>query len=116
MANKKRNLHRMHKQIHRHRLHTSPIYGELAHAPKAVAEEFISSLNPLDQKYARKRIEDARMDVALTRIDQLDPAPWEHQHEHCFFNGGRSDEQSDPEHDVFAPREGFIVNREAYGV
>lgn len=116
MANKKRTLYRLHKQIHKHRLHTSPVYAELAHAPEMIIEEFLLSLNPLDRKYAEKRISDARMDVALTRLDQLDPTPWEHQHDNCFSNGGRSDEQQDEEHDVFAPREGFIVNREAYGV
>ena len=116
MANKKRTLYRLHKQIHKHRLHTSPVYAELAHAPEMIIEEFLLSLNPLDRKYAEKRISDARMDVALPRLDQLDPAPWEHQHDNCFSNGGRSDEQQDEEHDVFAPREGFIVNREAYGV
>ena len=47
MANKKRTLYRLHKQIHKHRLPTSPVYAELAHAPEMIIEEFLLSLNPL---------------------------------------------------------------------
>lgn len=116
MANKKRNLYRLQAQIHRYRLQHSPIYQDLVHAPDHIIQEFLSTLNPLDRKYAAKMISDAQMDVALTRLDQLDPTPWEHRHQNCLFDGGRTELPQDEDHDVFAPREGFIVNREAYGV
>jgi|SRR6478736_3375261 len=100
--------------INQHRLRNSPVYAELAVAPAMVRHHWLSTLlNPLQRRYAEGRINDAMMDIALSRIDQLDPTPFMHQHEGCPVFGARSAEQ-ESEHDVFAPREGYITDPEAY--
>lgn len=115
MANKKRNLSRLHRQIYTHTLRTTPIYAEMVNAPDHVIQGFLDDFsNPLDRKYAAGRIADARMDVAITRLEQLDPAPWEHQHPNCMMNGLRSERATGSDNEVFAPRDGFLVDPEAY--
>jgi len=108
-----RNERSVMKGIFEHKKRTSTLYAELAHAPEALQREFLESIpNPLVRRYAAQRVADATFDVAITRIEKLDPYPYEHQHEGCPMHGARGQERD--EHDVFLPREGFITDEEAY--
>lgn len=103
------------KGIFEHKKRNSRIYAELAEAPIAYREAFLASLpNVLVRRYAAQRMEDAATDIALARManNELDPYPYEHQHEGCIVNGQRTDTQD--AHDIFAPREGFVADPNAY--
>lgn len=105
------------KGIFEHKKRTSGIYAELAHAPEDYREHVLSTFqNPLVRKYARARVEEEVTNLALARManEELDPTPFEHQHEGCPIYGYRFPEP-DSDHDIFSPREGYVTNREAYG-
>lgn len=102
------------RAIYRHQMHTSGIYAQMATAPDFIQEQFLDSLpNILVRRYAEKRIKDAAMDIALARIDEIDPYPFEH--EGCPASGARSAEP-EGDHAVFQPRDGFITDRSRYDV
>lgn len=105
------------KGIFEHQKRTSEVYEQMAHAPEEFRASFLQSFrNPLVKRYAAKRIEEAVTDLALKRMadNELDPLPFIHDHGNCPVSGFRFPEQ-DSEHEVFAPREGYVANREAYG-
>jgi hypothetical protein len=112
----KKGARSVHKGIFEHRKRTSPVYAEVAAAPEFVQEAFLAKFsNVLTRKYAAARIQDAQMDVALARIDQLDPYPYVHEHEDCPYSGIRSG-TPEGDHARFKPRDGFITDRGAYDV
>lgn len=107
--------YRLRKSIYNHQLRTSEIYAELADAPQSIQHAFLHTLsNRLTRRYVSMRIMDAMMDLALTRLDELDPVPFEHVHEGCFLHEARGEQSEDDEHDVFKPRLGYISDPEAY--
>lgn len=114
----KSQAHRLRKSIYAHQMRTSHLYAELADAPPTMQETFLHTFtNPLTRRYVAARIADATMDLALSRLGDLDPHPFEHIHEGCAMNEARAAEvDEETEHTVFKPRLGFVQDRSKYSL